>query len=158
MYKNTRSYYLFAIIAFVVILSSCNEVYNQKIDVVNQELSYKDSLLFNVNVTETEQQYNVFIDIENTDLYPYSNLYLFISIKSTDSIVITDTVDVTLANYKGQWYGDKSGENYQGHYLFKRAIVFPKEGNYQFSIKHGMRKDTLVGINALGVSLEKFNQ
>ena len=158
MFSIFKSYYLITIIAFFALLSSCDTVYEQKIEIADQEWSYKDSVLFSIDVTETQSQYNVFIDLENSDLYPFSNLYLFISIKSDDNKVITDTVDVTLADYKGQWYGDKSGDNYEGHYLFKRAIIFPKEGEYQFSIKHGMRKDTLAGITAVGISVEKFNQ
>ena len=137
---------------------SCNKFYEETQQIEKEEWNYKDSILFNVDIQQTNIPFNVFIDINNKDTYKYSNLYLFISLKSPDNKVIIDTVDVLLADYRGKWYGNEKGDDYEGHYLFKRKIVFPKKGDYIFSIKHGMRDDLLKGISQVGVSIEKFKE
>jgi len=139
-------------------LISCNTIYEEKHEFSEQGWNYKDSVVFVANITKNDIPYNVFIDINNKEEYKYSNIYLFISLKSPDNVVITDTVDVMLADYKGKWYGNEKGDDYEGHYLFKRTVLFPTEGNYTFSIKQGMRDDVINGISAVGVSIEKFKE
>jgi len=124
----------------------------------NQAWNYKDSISFDVDMKERNVPYNVFIDINNKDAYKYSNIYLFISLKSPDGKSVTDTVDVILADYKGKWYGNEKGDDYEGHYLYKRSVLFPVSGTYTFSVKQGMRDDVIDGISAIGVSIEKYKE
>ena len=158
MYKIVKSYYLIAFVAMFSLLVSCNTVYEDKHNFDMQGWNYKDSISFEAEIIKNDIPYNVFIDINNNDEYKYSNIYLFISLKSPDNIVITDTVDVMLADYKGKWYGNEKGDDYEGHYLFKRTVLFPSEGTYTFSIKQGMRDDIIEGVSSIGVSIEKFKE
>jgi gliding motility-associated lipoprotein GldH len=36
-------------------------------------------------------------------------------------------------------------------------VIFTHTGNYEFSIRHGMRADTLPGIGAVGLRLESVD-
>jgi gliding motility-associated lipoprotein GldH len=139
-------------------LISCNTVYEQKTEFNEQAWNYKDSVVFEADIDKIDIPYNVFIDINNREEYKYSNIYLFISLKSPDNKVITDTVDVMLADYKGKWYGNEKGDDYEGHYLFKRTVLFPTKGTYTFSIKQGMRDDIIKGISSVGVSIEEYKE
>jgi len=42
--------------------------------------------------------------------------------------------------------------------LFKRTVLFPTKGIYNFSIKQGMRDDVISGISAIGVSIEEYKE
>jgi gliding motility-associated lipoprotein GldH len=139
------------------LLVSCDSVYKQSRS-FEKNWNYNDSAVFNVDISNTKAAYNVYIDLNNKDSYRYSNLYLFISLKSVDNKSITDTVDVPLADYRGKWYGNEKGDDFEGHYLFKKSIFFPKEGTYTFSIKHGMRDNDITGISSVGVSIEEFKE
>ncbi|MEA3503845.1 MAG: hypothetical protein U9R32_01445 [Bacteroidota bacterium] len=44
-----------------------------------------------------------------------------------------------------------------GHFMLQQGIRFPQSGKYIFEIIHGMRKDTLVGIEDIGIRIEKFD-
>ena len=134
---------------------SCNTVYSEKTEFKNNTWNYNDNVNFHVNIIENTNLYNVYIDIENNDLYKYSNLYLFISLKSPENKIKTDTVDVILADYRGKWFGDKSNDVYKGHFLYRKAVSFPAKGTYIFSVKQGMRNDNLQGISSIGISIEK---
>ena len=140
-----------------LLLTSCNStVYNNVQDISNNSWAYNDSISFDINITTANTPYNVFIDIENTDNYKYSNLFLFVSITSPNNTTIVDTIDVFMADYKGKWVGKSKGDNYFGNYLFKRAVAFPKAGVYKTTIVQGMRDDTLKGISKIGISVTEL--
>ncbi len=158
MYRIEKSYYLIAFVVISSFLVSCNTVFEEKQKFKEQAWNYKDSVSFDTEISNNNIPYNVFIDIDNKEEYKYSNIYLFISLKSPDNEVITDTVDVMLADYKGKWFGNEKGDDFEGHYLFKRTVLFPIKGTYNFSIKQGMRDDVISGISAIGVSIEEYKE
>ncbi len=144
------------ILLSIVVLSSCQTTVYEEIKTIdNGKFVYNDTISFDLNIYTTNKPYNVYIDIENTDNYKYSNLFLFVYITSPDNNTIVDTIDVFMADYKGKWVGKPKGENYYGKYLFKQAVAFPKQGIYKTSIVQGMRDDTLKGINKIGLTLQE---
>ena len=150
-------YKLVIYILSIIALASCNTtIYEDIKDVQNNKLAYNDTISFDVNITTINKPYNVYIDIENTDNYKYSNLFLFVYITSPDKTTIVDTIDVFMADYKGKWVGKSKGDNYFGNYLFKQAVAFPKTGIYKTSIVQGMRDDTLKGISKIGISVKEL--
>ncbi len=151
----TKNKYLYLIILFVLFTSCQNYVYKKNKTIKNNTWFYKDSVIFNVNIKNNKDAYNVYLDINNTEKYKYSNIFLQINLKSPKGKVITDTVDVILADFKGKWFGNKNNDYYEGHYLFRKNVGFQQKGTYTFSIKHIMRDDSLKGIKKIGVSIHK---
>ena len=56
-----------------------------------------------MDINDTINPYNVFIDIRHTGDYPYSDLYLFITATGPDMAPMRDTVDCLLADADGRW-------------------------------------------------------
>jgi gliding motility-associated lipoprotein GldH len=153
-----RRTFLSLILLSIASIYSCNSVVFEDIKEINENYwTNKDSAVFNLKIKDTKQIFNVFIDIENTDNFKYSNLFLFVKIESPDKKTIIDTIDVFMADYKGKWVGSKKGDNYYGKYLFKKAIIFPLSGVYKTTIIQGMREDTLIGITKIGISVKQIN-
>jgi len=145
------------LVSVIFLLTSCNStVYNDIEEISNNSWTYNDSISFDINISTINKPYNVYIDIENTENYKYSNLFLFVSITSPDNKVVTDTIDVFMADYKGKWVGKSEGDNYFGNYLFKQAVAFPEAGVYKTTIVQGMRDDTLKGISKIGISVTEL--
>jgi gliding motility-associated lipoprotein GldH len=116
----------------------------------------KDSIVvFDVTLTDTIINNNLFVNIRNKGNYPYSNIYLFLSIGSPDGKLLTDTVEFTLAEASGKWKGSGIGGLYDNQILYKSSVYFPKKGDYIFSIKQGMRDNVLQGISDIGIRIEK---
>lgn len=155
MYKITKL--ILPIFIAFALLSCDNTIFND-VKVINNGLwEYNDSISFNIKVNKENEPFNVYIDIENTDNYKYSNLFLFVNITSPNNTTITDTIDVFMADYKGKWVGNPKGDNYYGNYLFKRAVAFPKAGIYKTTITQGMRADTLKGITKIGITVKEIS-
>jgi gliding motility-associated lipoprotein GldH len=116
----------------------------------------KDSVVvFNVNLTDTIKNNNLFVNIRNKGTYPYSNIYLFLTIGAPDGKMHTDTVEFTLADPSGKWKGSGIGGLHDNQILYKSSVYFPKKGSYTFQIKQGMRDNVLQGIRDVGIRIEK---
>lgn len=116
----------------------------------------KDSVvIFRVPITDTIKNQNLFVNIRNKGTYPYSNLWLFLTIGSPDGAMRTDTVEFTLAEPSGRWKGSGIGGLHDNQILYKSSIYFPRKGKYTFQIKQGMRDNVLQGIRDIGIRLEK---
>ncbi|HZL11507.1 MAG TPA: gliding motility lipoprotein GldH [Prolixibacteraceae bacterium] len=116
----------------------------------------KDSVVvFHVQLTDTIKNHNLYVNIRNKGTYPYSNIYLFLTIGSPDGIMRTDTVEFTLADPSGRWKGSGIGGLHDNQILYKTSVYFPRKGEYQFLIKQGMRDKVLPGIRDVGIRIEK---
>lgn len=116
----------------------------------------KDSVVtFNVHLTDTTRNHNLYVNIRNKGTYPYSNLWLFLTIGSPDGHQLTDTVEFTLAEPSGRWKGSGIGDLHDNQILYKSNVFFPHGGDYTFSIKQGMRDNVLPGIRDIGLRIEK---
>ncbi len=142
----------------VLILLGCNrnEIYF-KYQTVPSSGWNKDSLLnFDVNVEDTISKYNVLIHVRHYGNYPYQNLWLFLDNKAVnDSIARKDTIEFYLADEFGKWLGKGAGGLKEMPVLYKQQIQLPDSGLYNLKIGHGMRDSVLVGINDVGVRVEK---
>ncbi len=71
----------------------------------------------------------------------------------------SDTILCPLANEQGIWYGSKTWfiDNYKTIHPYKLNFKFPKKGEYNFYLNHGMRDTVVLGINAVGIELLNSN-
>lgn len=116
----------------------------------------KDSLLvFDVPITDTVQQHNLYLGVRNDINYRYSNLWLFIEIIPPDNSAQTDTFEITLADPAGKWLGKGYGGIKTCETIYTRNVRFPLSGTYRVIIRHGMRDKLLSGITDIGIRVEE---
>jgi gliding motility-associated lipoprotein GldH len=146
-----------AVVAIAAFLTACNGnvVYSkyQKFD--NNEWHVKDKAVFDVEITDTESLNNINLMIRHADSYPYSNLFLFVTTKYPDGKTLTDTMEIVLANSKGEWQGSGAGDIFDFKIPIKKNVKFPLAGKYQFQFEQGMRVDPLPLIMDFGFEIEK---
>lgn len=146
-------------IIFIISLLSCNNdsVFNQYKTIPKAEWNRDSLLLFQVPVTDTLLNHNLFVNVRNDIGYKYSNLWLFIDIKQPgDTVGVRDTFEVTLADPAGKWLGTGFGGIKTNEILYRQNVYFPVSGIYEIQIQHGMRGKLLEGITDVGVRVEKF--
>ncbi len=144
------------ILLLIVSLASCDrkrvfEAYRE----LDEKGWHKDSVVvFNALLTDTIKNHNLYVNIRNKGTYPYSNLWLFLTIQSPDGTAKTDTVEFTLAEPSGKWKGSGIGGLHDNQIPYKSSVYFPHMGEYVFSLKQGMRDNVLPGIRDIGVRIE----
>ena len=146
------------VISFLVLiaLSSCNSqsFYDHNEETPTQWSSI-DSLHFNFDVTDTISTFNMYINVRNTTDYQYSNIYFFMQINFPDGLKSIDTLEIFLADRKGNWLGKGMGKNKDSQVLFRKHGRFPMSGNYRIDIEQAMRTEQLTGIKSVGIRIEQ---
>jgi gliding motility-associated lipoprotein GldH len=74
---------------------------------------------------------------------------------SPDSVLIKDSIECYLADKRGKWLGTGIGSVLEMPVLYQQKVKFSKVGIYQYKIVHGMRDSVLIGINDIGMRVEK---
>lgn len=108
---------------------------------------------FTFEVEDVTVPYDLTLRVRNNNLYPYQNLWLFCSEEQPIGPLRRDTIECTLADEFGKWYG--SGISlYQSSFPIRTQYKFPHAGQYTFSFQQGMRDDALKGIQEIGFSVQ----
>jgi len=139
---------------------ACNhdDVYLKYQTIVPEGWSKDSTFTFDIPITDTTASYNVFVNIRNRGEYPYQNLWLFLSKTTPDKKLVNDTIECYLADQKGKWLGSSVGSLYNMPVLYKQNTRFKTAGTYRYQIIQGMRDDLLVGINDIGMRVEKIEK
>lgn len=119
----------------------------------------KDSLsVFNFEITDTLDQYNIFINVRNNIKYSYSNLWLFIALSQPSGITSKDTFEISLADPSGKWLGEGFGGIKTRQAVYRQNVPFNISGKYTIVLQHGMRNTKLKGITDIGCRIEKVDK
>jgi gliding motility-associated lipoprotein GldH len=145
--------------AFLVLLiTSCdsNKVFEAYIEVENANWQKENIASFEFIATDTLVAHNLYINVRNTGMYPYRNLYLFVTMKGPNGAMLQDTVNCILADNRGKWRGNGIGNLWDLKIPYVGGFKFAKTGNYIVSLEQGMRVENgLQGITDIGLSVEK---
>lgn len=87
-------------------------------------------------------------------MYPYQNLWLFCNEELPFGPLIRDTIECTLADEYGKWFGHGISL-FQSSFPIRKQYLFPHTGQYTFSFRQGMRDDALTGIQEIGFRVVK---
>ncbi len=141
----------------IILFSACdrNKVFEDYIAIPDSVWNQDSIVQFDVPVTDSLQNHNLYINIRNEVNYTYSNLWLFIEIIQPDGKATKDTFEVTLAEPSGKWLGDGFGGLKTLQVIYRRNVYFPLLGEYKINIQQGMREENLKGISDVGFRVEK---
>ncbi len=140
------------------IWQSCDSkvYYTAERDVDESGWNMNDRLNFDVDVEDTLQIFDFYIDVRNSVQYPKANTFFFINTTFPDGSVAYDTLECPLADVEGHWYGKRTGRYVDSRFVFRRHVIFPRSGRYHFELWHGMRDTNVTGLKSVGLRIEKF--
>jgi gliding motility-associated lipoprotein GldH len=149
---------LFFLIVFIVTFTSCkNDVFYEKIDTIkNETWNVNQKLVYEFEITDSLQYYNIFLNVRNSTDYPYQNFYIFLTNQFPSGLQMVDTLGSILCDPFGKWYGKGSGRIKDNKFLLKKQVRFQQKGKYIFTVQQGMREENLRGIANFGITFEKY--
>ena len=162
MQKRIRNI-LLVVVCFLCIGCDSNAVYDVYKPVPNQW--HKDSLArFILQAPDTINNYNLFVNVRNTNNYKFSNLYLIVELNYPNGKTLKDTLEYKMAKPNGELLGTgftDIKENKLWYKGFKEQFKFIEEGEYEVNIQHAMRANgsingvtNLEGISDIGFRVE----
>jgi len=142
-----------------LLFAACNKnvVYSKYKTFGNNEWKASEKAEFELEISDTQSFNNISLMIRHGESYPYSNLFLFVTTSYPDGKVLRDTMEVMLANQKGEWVGSGVGDIFDLKVPVKKNVRFPLGGKYKFTFEQGMRVDPLPLILDFGFEIEKSN-
>lgn len=144
----------------LLILCACffsctHEVFYNQYQAIDDISWHKDKeYYFTFQIDDISIPYNLIFEVRNNNLYPYQNLWLFYSEAPPVGPVVRDTMECVLADEYGKWRGNGISL-YHSDFPIKTNHLFPHTGQYTYSFRQGMRKDSLRGIQEIGLRIEK---
>lgn len=152
-----REISIVVILLFPFLITSCdsNRVFEENKEILGSSWDKNNVVAFPVQISDTLNPHNVYINIRHNGQYANSNIYLFIDITSPAGDMVRDTINCLLADEKGKWLGSGLGDLYHNQLMYKKNIKFPRSGTYTFEIEQAMRTDILKDIEDIGIRIER---
>ena len=121
----------------------------------------KDPAIFELPRLDSLATYNAYITVRNNNKYPFSNLFLIVSLQHPYGKTAVDTLEYKMARPDGSWLGAGIGNVKENKLFYKQNITFIEKGNYTLNITHAVRNNgepqgvsKLEGITDIGYSIE----
>lgn len=145
--------------ATAVLLSACDEkrIYEKNFDFENRYWIVNDQPEFQFSISDTAIPYNLYCEIRNEVSYPKTNLYLTYYLHDSVGLLQKKLVSNLLFDEKtGQPFGTSGlGDVYDHKVPLLMGYRFKHPGTYTIKLEQFMRLDTLRGVLAVGVRVEK---
>ncbi len=165
MQRRTSKLLSFAVI-FCSLIISCdsNAVFDVYKPVPDQW--HKDSIAsFNFKAPDTLKNYDLYVQLRNTNDYKFSNLFLIVELNYPNGKVVKDTLEYKMAAPNGELLGTGFTDVKESKLWFrgfKNTFKFNEKGDYTVNIQHAMRNngdvngvENLEGITDIGFRVEQ---
>jgi gliding motility-associated lipoprotein GldH len=145
--------------ALALALSACDQdrVYELNYDFDKRYWLAGEQPEFEFEITDTTLRYNLYCNIRNSVSYPYSRLFLNYSLQDSSGKPLLEKMTQTFLFDKST--GKPQGSSGLGDIYDQRIFLtnhqFTYSGKYKMKFEQYMRMDTLPGVLAVGLRVEK---
>jgi len=154
------------ILLFFMFLGSCNS--GPIVGEMNSILGTwnKNQIIeFTIPKLDSARNYNVFLNVRNSNEYKFNNLFLIASLYYPNGKTQVDTLEYRLAKPDGAWLGNGLGSIKESKFWYKEDMTFKEQGLYKLTIAQAVRNNgevegvtDLKGITDIGFSIEDVNK
>lgn len=138
-----------------VITLSCdrNTIFSENYRIDDRQWSMYNPARYTCSIGDTVSTFNIDLSVRTSTDYPYRNIYLFIVTTFPSGTTVTDTLQAMITDEKGRWLGRGAGDLRELTIPYKSNVFFPEEGEYHFTVLHGMRDTLLKGVYDMGITI-----
>jgi len=151
-----------AFLAFlsVILIISCDSgrVYENYSEFPDRTWKTPEKVRFEFAIPDTTLTYSLYYDIRNTIDYPFARIFVMYQlVDSSNNELTAKLLNNDLFDQKtGRPFGDSGlGDIYDHRFTLVDHYRFNRPGTYAVTLSQFMRQDTLKGILAVGVRVEK---
>jgi gliding motility-associated lipoprotein GldH len=154
-----RSPGVMLLLAFLVIACDDKRIYEKNQDFDSREWVISEKPSFEFFVDDTSSKYNLYFNVRNEVSYPKANLYFTYYIADSTGKEIQKKLrsEYLFDKKTGKPFGSSGlGDIYDHQIPIANQFQFKHPGKYRVSFEQFMRMDTLPGILAVGLRVEKI--
>ena len=150
-----------SLLSLLLIAGGHSGVTADTVAITSEGWQLEDPAIFELPRLDSLATYYAFITVRNNNKYPFSNLFLIVSLQHPYGKTVVDTLEYKMARPDGSWLGTGIGSVKENKLFFKQNLAFNEAGNYTLHISHAVRNNgepqgvrKLEGITDIGYSLE----
>jgi gliding motility-associated lipoprotein GldH len=146
-----------AALACILFFAACgtNYEYHSTESIEDACWTYTDTINFDFTIEDTSAIYTLYVDFDHTADYPYQNVYTKLYTRFPNGKRLSRVTSFNLFNNQGESNGNCSGDACNVHLILQENAFFSDPGNYTITLEQNMRKDSIRGIKAIGLAIEK---
>ncbi|HYG17502.1 MAG TPA: gliding motility lipoprotein GldH [Ohtaekwangia sp.] len=150
------------LMVLVGVMMSCDDrrVYEEYVDFEERYWLVNERPEFEFVITDPRLKYNIYSNVRNDVSYPWSRLFLTYHLQDSTGAALKKEM---VTNYlfdgeSGEPLGSSGlGDIYDHQFLLLKDYRFSKAGKYKMRFEQVMRTDTLEGMLAVGLRVEKVS-
>jgi gliding motility-associated lipoprotein GldH len=146
---------LISLLPLLFCLCSDNHIYHQYKKIPDYNWNYDYEIPFEFTIKDTQSYYNIYLNIRNAGIYPYSNIWIVATRQDANGTLSKRRYEFVLANPDGSWTGNGLGDIIDNRFILEEHTRLTEPGEYKFSFRHDMRTDLLPAIMDIGLEVEK---
>lgn len=150
-----RPVLLALVVAGIGMALACNDnaLVDQNEAIRDRIWDYGNRPSIEVNITDANQPYDLFLNLRHSGKYAYSNIFVLLHQHAPNGSRDTTRVEIRLAEPDGRWTGRSSGSLFSHQQLVRSNYVFPDTGRYVFSFEQNMRENPLPEVVGVGLRI-----
>jgi len=159
--RRTNSYKGMAtgiLIAFTIFSCDDSRIYEDNVEFKDRSWKVMDEPRFEFSIRDTTLRYNLYYNVRNSLDYPFARIFVAYHVyDSTGRELSKKLVNHDLFDEKtGEPFGESGiGDLYDHQFTLLDHYHFPYPGKFSCKLDQFMRKDTLAGVVAVGIRVEK---
>ena len=143
-----------------VLFSACDQtrVYEKNNDLPDRIWLANDTSTFRFQIPDTTSRYNLYCNVRNSVAFPYARLFMnYYLTDSSGKLLQKKLVQTFLFDRDtGKPFGSSAlGDLYDHRIMLMNDHKFPYAGKFKLRFEQFMRTDSLQGILAVGLRVEK---
>jgi len=150
----------FSIAAILILLISCDSkrVFEDNVEFRDRNWKIAEPVQFEFQIADSSKKYNLFMNLRNSLDYPYARIFVNYDLLKQDS---TELNKKMVAEYlfdqkTGKPFGKSGiGDIYDHQFPILKNYSFKQVGVYKIRLNQFMRMDTIPGILAVGLRVER---
>lgn len=153
MIAKTKLKILFAFALLLFASCSNDTLYDRSFAFDNHEWSQGYFPKFSVNIQDTSATYDVDFTLRTTTDYPFSNIWMNVSMIFPDGTKLRRPYELKITDQKG-WLGEKSGTLVSNTLSFSNTKL-PLKGAYTFVLEQATPETSVTEILDIGLRVAK---
>jgi gliding motility-associated lipoprotein GldH len=155
---------IFISIGVVGLLLCCcdsKRVYEDNHEFASRSWKIAEPVQFEFQISDPSKKYNVLLNIRNSLDYPYARIFVNYDLCRQDSSTLEKKMigEYLFDQKTGRPFGTSGiGDIYDHQFPLIKNYAFDKAGLYKIKLNQFMRLDTIPGILAVGIRVEKIGE
>jgi len=151
------------IIAILTLLCGCDSkrVFENNFEFRDRNWKIAEPIQFEFQIADTSKKYNLLMNIRNSLDYPYARIFVNYDLQRQDNTSLSkNMISQYLFDQKtGEPFGTSGiGDIYDHQFPILKNYSFNTVGTYKMRLNQFMRMDTIPGILAVGMRVERVSE